>query len=71
MNYFSKSRSSRLDFENINSKEFTTVCSWLRDIHGQNIRLINQNKLLIDYIITQSSSPLGEPSPENDSRDLD
>ncbi len=51
---FSKSRQSRLDFEKIDTKEFTTVCSWLRDIHGQNIRLLNLMKIIQNELTDDS-----------------
>ncbi len=54
MNYFSKSRQSRLDFENIDSKDMSTLCSWLRDIHGQNIRLLNYMKIIQNQLSDDS-----------------
>ncbi len=60
MNNFFKSSSEDDDFKNISSKDFTTLCSWLRDIHGQNIRVLNLLKILSNEL-RQSSSPLGEP----------
>ncbi len=42
------------------SLEYRTICNWLRDIHQQNIRLLNLFKVLQNEIV-QSSSPLGEP----------
>jgi len=43
------------------SQEYRTICDWLRQIHGQNTRLLNLFKVLQNEIL-QSSSPLGEPS---------
>jgi len=42
------------------SQEYRTLCDWLRDIHNQNVRLLNLIKVLQNEIL-QSSSPLGEP----------
>ncbi len=57
MNNFFKSSSEDSDFKNISSKEFTTVCSWLRDIHGQNIRLLNYMKIIQNEINESKSEP--------------
>ncbi len=43
MKFISKSRE---DLQKLSSSDFQTLCSWLRDIHNQNIRLINQFKIL-------------------------
>ncbi len=43
------------------SLEYRTLCNWLRDIHNQNVRLLNLFKV-IQNDMRQSSSPLGESS---------
>ncbi len=59
MNNFFKSSSEDSDFKNISSKDYANLCAWLRDIHGQNIRLLNFMKIIHNDL--QPSSPLGEP----------
>ncbi len=58
MKHFSKSASVDSDLQNISNVQLNTIFDWLRDIHGQNIRLLNLLKVLTNEI--QSSSPLGE-----------
>ncbi len=56
-NLFSKSSGLT---KNLSDNDFKTLCSWLRDIHNQNVRLLNLMKVLNNAVL-QSTSPSEEP----------
>ncbi len=60
MTHFFKSASVDSDFKNFDNLSFKTMCDWLRDIHTQNKRIVNQLNMLARLIQETSDSIIEE-----------